>query len=106
MAMSENRLLNYLLITNGEVEMTIYAVVETLEAGYDCEEDMVKSLGFKVGDKFEVDYIGIGGSSTSIQLKEFPNQSFNSVFFEFKEDGKELDIFDDKRFNPYLSKYY
>ena len=30
--------------------MTIYAVVETLRAGYDCEKEMVKSLGFKVSD--------------------------------------------------------
>ena len=83
--------------------MTIYAVVETLRAGYDCEKEMVKSLGLKVGDKFEVDYIDMGGSSTSIYLKGFPNQSFNSVFFEFKGDGEELDIYDDTRFNPYLN---
>ena len=83
--------------------MTIYAVVETLRAGYDCEEEMVKSLGFKEEDKFEVEYIDMGGSSTSIYLKDFPNQSFNSVFFEFKEDGEELDIYDDTRFNPYLN---
>ena len=82
--------------------MTIYAVVETLRAGYDCEEEMVKSLGFKVGDKFELECIDMGGSSTSIYLKDFPNQSFNSVFFEFEEDSKELDIYSDTRFNPYL----
>lgn len=82
--------------------MAIYAVVETLRAGYDCEEERVKSLGFKVGDKFEVDYIDMGGSSTSIYLKDFPNQAFNSVFFEFEENGEELDIYDDTRFNPYL----
>lgn len=86
--------------------MTVYAVVKTLRAGYDCEEEMVKSLGFKVGDKFEVNFISIGGSSTSVQLKDFADQSFNSVFFEFEEDRKELDIFKDKRFNPYLSMYY
>lgn len=83
--------------------MTIYAVVETLRAGYDCEEEMVKSLGFKEGDKFEVEYIDMDGSSTRIYLKDFPNQSFNSVFFEFEEDGEELDIYDDTRFNPYLN---
>ena len=83
--------------------MTIYAVVETLRAGYDCEEEMVKSLGFKVGDKFEVEDIDMGGSSTSIYLKDFPNQPFNSVFFEFEENGKELGIYDDTRFNPYLN---
>ena len=37
--------------------MAIYAVVETLRAGYDCEEEMVKSLGFKVGDKFELEVL-------------------------------------------------
>lgn len=83
--------------------MKIYAVVETLIAGYDCEKEMVKSLGFKEGDKFEVDYIDMDGSSTSIYLKDFPNQPFNSVFFEFEENGEELDIYDDTRFNPYLN---
>ena len=83
--------------------MTIYAVVETLRAGYDCEEEVVKTLGFKVGDKFEVDYIDMDGSSTSIYLKDFPNQPFNSVFFEFEEGSKELDIYNDTRFNPYLN---
>ena len=83
--------------------MTIYAVVETLIAGYDCEKEKVKTLGFKVGDKFEVEYIDMGGSSTSIYLKDFPNQPFNSVFFEFEENGKELDIYDNTKFNPYLS---
>lgn len=83
--------------------MAIYAVVETLRAGYDCEEEMVKSIGFKVGDKFEVEYIDMGGSSTSIYLKDFPNHPFNSVFFEFEENGKELDIYSDTRFNPYLN---
>ena len=34
--------------------MTIYAVVETLIAGYDCEKEMVKSLGFKEGNNPEV----------------------------------------------------
>ena len=83
--------------------MKIYAVVETLIAGYDYEKEMVKSLGFKEGDKFEVDYIDMDGSSTSIYLKDFPNQPFNSVFFEFEENGEELDIYDDTRFNPYLN---
>ena len=41
--------------------MTICAVVETLRAGYVCEEEMVKSLGFKVGDKFELECIDMGG---------------------------------------------
>ena len=86
--------------------MTVYAVVETLRAGYDCEQAQVERLGFKVGDKFEVGYIDMGGGCTGIQLKDFPNQSFNSVFFEFEENGKELDIYDDKRFNPYLSMNY
>lgn len=83
--------------------MTIYAVVETLKAGHDCEEAEFRSLGFKVGDKYEVSCIDMGGSSTAIELVEYPNKTFNSVFFQFEEDGEGLDIYDDKRFNPYLS---
>lgn len=85
--------------------MTIYAVVETLKAGYDCEEIEFRNLGFKVGEKYEVSFIDMGGSSTSIELVAYPNKTFNSVFFEFEEGGKELDIYEDKRFNPYLSMY-
>ena len=65
----------------------------------------MRKLDIKVGDKFEVENISMGQSYTSLTLKEFPKQSFNSSNFSFEEDGKELNIFNDKRFNPYLSLY-
>lgn len=84
--------------------MTIYAVVETLKAGFPSNKETVESLGFKVGDKFEVESISVGQSSTGVYLKEFPSRCFNSVFFSFEEDGTPLDIFSDDRFNSY--KYF
>ena len=61
-------------------------------------------LGFKVGDCIPVNNINMGQSSTSIYLEGFKD-SFNSVFFNFKENGKEINIYGDKRYNPYLSIY-
>ena len=81
--------------------MTIYAVVKTLKAGYLSDKELVKSLGFKVGDKFEVERVSVGRSSTEVYLEEFPSKCFNSVFFNFEEDGTPLDIFSDDRFNSY-----
>ena len=81
--------------------MTIYAVVETLKVGFPSDSETVKSLGFKVGDRFEVERISVGRSSTEVYLKEFPSNCFNSVFFIFEEDGIPLDIFLDDRFNSY-----
>lgn len=85
--------------------MTVYAIVSSLTSGHQDDQEQIKNLNFKVGDKFEVENISMGQSYTSLTLKEFPKQSFNSVNFDFEEDGKELDIFSDKRFNPYLSLY-
>lgn len=82
------------------IEM-INAVVKTLDAGYPSESDHVKSLGWKIGDVFEVSYISIGQSCTNVELQGFTG-SFNSVFFMFLEDGMPLDIFSDPRFNHYM----
>lgn len=85
--------------------MSIYAVVSSLTSGDKYDKEELKNLNFKLGDKFEIEAISMGQSYTSFTLKEFPKKSFNSVNFDFEEDGKELDIFSDKRFNPYLSLY-
>ena len=58
----------------------------------------------KVGDRIPVRDIDMGQSSTSIYLDGYKG-SFNSVFFEFEENDKEIDIYGDKRYNPYLSMY-
>ena len=85
--------------------MTVYAIVSSLTSGHEDDQEQIKNLNFKVGDKFEVENISIGQSYASLTLKEFPKQSFNSSNFSFEEDGKKLNIFNDKRFNPYLSFY-
>jgi hypothetical protein len=60
----------------------------------------------EIGKMYEVDLIDMGSSSTDILLKGFNDRDskswFNSVCFEFYEDDKEIDIYSDKRFNPYL----
>jgi len=61
--------------------------------------------GLKIDEVYEVRYISMGQSYTSIYLetpKEGTKNPFNSVIFEFYEDDEELDIFSDHRFNPYL----
>lgn len=55
----------------------------------------------EIGKSYEVEDISMGQSSTSVTLKDIRG-AFNSIYFEFFEDGSPLDIFEDKRFNPYL----
>lgn len=81
--------------------MTVYAIVKTLEAGYDCDKKQMQDLDIKVGDRFKVTRIDMSQSSTSISL-EGSTDHFNSVFFSFEENDEPLDIYSDTRFNPYL----
>lgn len=53
----------------------------------------------RVGDFYEVEFIDMGSCYTTVYLKDFPKLSFNSVNFEFFES---IDIYKDKRYNPYL----
>ena len=58
----------------------------------------------EIGKKYEVDTIDMGAYHTDILLKGFNSRDskswFNSVCFEFYEDDKEIDIYNDKQFNP------
>lgn len=58
----------------------------------------------QIEQEYEVDWISMGQYYTYIRLKEFGDRFFNSVFFEFYEDGEPLNIFEDDRFNPYLER--
>lgn len=84
--------------------MSLFAVVVTLKAGYDFDKQKMDEAELKVGDRVLVRDIDMGQSNTSIYLDGHKG-SFNSVFFNFEEDGKEIDIYGDKRYNPYLSMY-
>lgn len=55
----------------------------------------------EVGMEYEVRTISMGQSYTNIYLEGLSG-SFNSVIFEFYENGKKLNIFKDRRFNPYI----
>ena len=57
--------------------------------------------GLTEGVFYDVDYISMGQSSTSVFLVGSA-VSYNSLCFKFYEDDKEIDIFQDPRFNPYI----
>lgn len=70
-------------------------------AGYESERELASHL-LKLDEKYEVELVNMGQSSTSIKLKWF-SVPFNSVHFEFSnEDGTPTDIFDRGDTNPYL----
>jgi hypothetical protein len=67
--------------------MNIYAThghrvrCATLTAGYESDrQDAIKYL--VIGNEYTVDYTMVHNWSTDVFLVEFPNISFNSVFFE------------------------
>ena len=60
-----------------------------------------RQTDLEVGKEYEVEGISMGGSRTSIYLVE-KRYSYNSIMFEFYENGKQIDIYKDRRFNPYL----
>lgn len=61
--------------------------------------------GLNKDEIYEVKHISMGQSYTSIYLKvpkDDTKNPFNSVIFDFYENGEELDIYSDHRFNSYL----
>lgn len=53
------------------------------------------------GTDYEVDFIDMGNWYTTIYLLGY-DYGFNSIYFTFYEDGKQIDIYRDKRFNKYI----
>lgn len=60
-----------------------------------------RETDLEIGKHYEVSSIDMGSCYTSVYLHG-NERSYNSVMFEFYEDGKEIDIYSDPRFNPYL----
>ncbi len=81
--------------------MTVYAIVDNLDGGYDNDQKHAAEAGLKIGDRLTVKNILMGQSHTSVQLEEHAG-GFNSIYFVFEENSEPLDIFSDSRFNPYL----
>lgn len=71
-----------------------------------CVKESDESCSFtkhnlEVGKIYKVDEIDMGSWSTSVIIN---NKSYNSVYLKFYVDGKEVDIYKSKAFNPYLTK--
>lgn len=79
----------------------LYAKFMHPDSGRECNKKHAEKVGLKVGERYEVEDIIMGGSSTSIFLKDIEG-SFNSVQFEFEENNMPINIFEDPRYNPYL----
>lgn len=54
-----------------------------------------------LGEEYEVKHIEMCSAITFVFLKG-KKGVFNSLCFEFSEDDKPLNIYMDKRFNPYI----
>ena len=80
----------------------ITAKVVKLTGGYRFDKEHFDKLNAEIGDEYEVVEISIGQSSSKVQLQN--GGFYNTVYFEFYEDGVKFDIFKDKRFNCYLGK--
>ena len=78
----------------------ITAKVVSLTGGYRLDKEHFDKLNAEIGDEYEVGAISIGQGNSSVQLRN--GCFYNTVYFEFYEDGVKFDIFKDKRFNWYL----
>lgn len=75
--------------------MILAKCIENVDPWGDKKTDLI------IGDFYEVESISMGSYYTSIRLIG-KNKGYNSVMFDFYEVEKELNIYQDKRFNPYL----
>ena len=71
------------------------------DAGHEADKDKENIKKLRPNKYYEVSNIDMGQSHTYVYLANIEG-AFNSVNFEFYEDKKLIDIFSDKRFNPYL----
>ena len=81
----------------------LYAKFMYPDNGYDCDVKNAKNAGLNVGERYEVKDLSMGGSHTSIYLKNIDGV-FNSVQFDFEEDDKPVNIYRNPKYNGYL--YY
>lgn len=70
--------------------------------GYEAQQHVAKDK-LVVGEEYLVRDVMMGQSNTSIFLVG-PTGVFNSVFFDFYEDGEPIDIYRSPKYNPYLGR--
>ena len=79
----------------------LYARFNYPDNGWPAERGYAERMGLKVGERYEVEFVSMGGSYTSIYLKNIDG-TFNSVLFDFEtSDGTEVNIYHDDRYSPY-----
>ena len=79
----------------------LYARFNHPDNGWPAERGYAENAGLKVGEKYEVEFVSMGGSYTSIYLKNIDG-NFNSVQFDFEEeDGTKVNIYHDDRYSLY-----
>lgn len=85
--------------------MTVYAIVKDLDCGYQYDRDRAEKAGLKIGDRYKLQGVSMGQSHTTVTLEDL-GAGFNSIFFEYEENGEPLNIYNDARFNPYIKSYF
>ena len=80
--------------------MLIAKCIKVDEPIYMCA-DTYKVTEIELDKEYEVESVEIDRTYTDIKLKNL-DRKFNSVIFEFYEDGKEIDIYSDPQYNPYI----
>ena len=67
--------------------MEIYAtagakvIMDYPEAGWPHDQRTIQRLGLKTGAEYTVDHTEVHSSSTTLYLREFPGERFNTVNF-------------------------
>lgn len=79
----------------------LYAKFMRPNSGHNGDIEYAKKADLKAGEKYEVEYLSMGQSHTSVYLKSIEG-CFNSVQFDFEEKGRPVDIYSSPKYNPYL----
>lgn len=86
--------------------MNIYAIkghkvrVKTYDAGYEYQEKLIRD-NLKLGEEYTILRTEVASSYTEVFLEEFPDISFNSVFFEDVVTQSEEDDMKHQDFSKY-----
>lgn len=81
-------------------QMLLAKCINLDEPVYMCT-NTYKVTELELNKEYEVESVEMYRSYTNIKLKNI-DRKFNSVIFEFYENGNEIDIYNDPRYNPYI----
>lgn len=79
----------------------LYAKFIHANNGWIGDRERAKRAGLKVGEKYEIEFVSVGRSYTSVYLKNIDG-FFNSVLFDFEEeDGTPVNIYNEPKYSLY-----